>query len=205
MPKNIEAYYQEAGRAGRDGSEVDCILLYNGQDVRTNQFLIDNSEPNPELTQEEQEIVRKRDMERLKYMTFYCTTSECLRSFILKYFGDKSATYCGKCSNCMTQFETVDITIDAQKILSCIIKTGQRFGKKMICDILIGKTNDKLLAAGLDNQSTYGLLKDYSPNKVFTIISHLEQCGYIAVVGDEYPVLRIIHRRAMIFYAVSAN
>lgn len=92
MPKNIEAYYQEAGRAGRDGSEADCILLYNGQDVRTNQFLIDNSEPNPELTQEEQEIVRKRDMERLKYMTFYCTTSECLRSFILKYFGDKSAT-----------------------------------------------------------------------------------------------------------------
>lgn len=191
MPKNIEAYYQEAGRAGRDGSEADCILLYNGQDVRTNQFLIDNSEPNPELTQEEQEIVRKRDMERLKYMTFYCTTSECLRSFILKYFGDKSATYCGKCSNCMTQFETVDITIDAQKILSCIIKTGQRFGKKMICDILIGKTNDRLLAAGLDNQSTYGLLKDYSPNKVYTIISHLEQCGYIAVVGDEYPVLRV--------------
>lgn len=191
MPKNIEAYYQEAGRAGRDGSEADCILLYNGQDVRTNQFLIDNSEPNPELTQEEQEIVRKRDMERLKYMTFYCTTSECLRSFILKYFGDKAATYCGKCSNCMTQFETVDITIDAQKILSCIIKTGQRFGKKMICDVLRGITNDRLLAAGLDNQSTYGLLKEYSPNKVFTIISHLEQFGYIAADGDEYPVLRV--------------
>ena len=191
MPKNIEAYYQEAGRAGRDGSEADCILLYNGQDVRTNQFLIDNSEPNPELTQEEQELIRKRDMERLKYMTFYCTTNDCLRSFILKYFGDKSATYCGKCSNCMTQFETVDITIDSQKILSCIIKTGQRFGKKMICDVLIGNTNDRLLAAGLDNQSTFGLLKSYSPNKVFTIISHLEQCGYISTFGDKYPVLRV--------------
>lgn len=191
MPKNIEAYYQEAGRAGRDGSEADCILLYNGQDVRTNQFLIENSEPNPELTQIEQELVRKRDMERLKYMTFYCTTSDCLRSFILKYFGDKSAIYCGKCSNCMTQFETVDITIDAQKILSCIIKTGQRFGKKMICNILRSKANDRLLAAGLDKQSTYGLLKDYSPNKVYTIISHLEQCGYITAVGDEYPVLKV--------------
>ncbi len=199
MPKNLESYYQGAGR---DGEPADCILLYSGRDVRTNQFLIENSQDtNEDLTDEMREAVRAKDRERLKIMTFYCATNGCLREYILRYFGEKASNFCGNCSNCNTHFETVNITIEAQKILSCIYRIQQRnksFGKIMVVDILHGSKSEKIQKLGLDTLSTYGIMADIPTARIRTIVDFLIENEYISLTNDEFSVLKLSPRSAEI-------
>ena len=185
------AFFSSSASFAASSAVFPPFLMYSKADVSTCKYFIENNNDNDGLSPEQKEFFRQREEERLKQMVFYCTTSDCLRGYMLKYFGDEHKESCGKCSNCLTEFEVVDVTVETQKILSCIIRTGQNYGVKMISDVLRGVSSDKIRRARLDRQSTFGIMNDVKAMEIKYIIEKLEEQGYIISVGAGKPVLRV--------------
>ena len=183
MPKNIESYYQEIGRAGRDGAMSKCHILFNRSDIRTLEYLIYTT---VQIDRKELEI------KKLQSMIDFCESKECLRAFILKYFGeDEVREYCNNCSNCLNSDELRDYTIEAQKVLSCVYRTKERYGISVLIDILRGMTGPKIINDKLNELTTYGIMKDYSSKFIRDFIKILIEYGYVSLKDGTYSMLKL--------------
>lgn len=192
MPKNIDSLYQEMGRCSRDGERGECILFYSPQDVMIQKYMIENgTTETEEISYEDRQLIKERDLERLNKVNYYCVTKNCLHSYILNYFGEYDNGNCENCSNCLGEFEEIDVTEISRTILACIDSCRQRYGINVYVGVLRGRKIAKLISYGLDTNPYFGALSDVSEERIRQIINHLLTEQYLYLTNDKYTLVKI--------------